>query len=174
MKYIKGFNKKYIIYKNGNVVSVGRKMWNGKRWWNSKDRELKPTIIKIGYKVIGLVKKGKCKNYYLHRLLAEHFIPNPLNKIQVNHKDGNKLNNNLSNLEWVTHKENVQHAFKNGLMKFNPKKGEEHYNSIFTNKIAKEIRELKGKEKLRIVAQKYRTKISTVWNIQNYKTYINI
>lgn len=51
----------------------------------------------------------------LHRLLAITFIPNPLNKPQVNHKDGNKLNNALSNLEWATRKENIQHSFDTGL-----------------------------------------------------------
>ena len=57
------------------------------------------------------------KTYYLHRIIAETFIKNPEKKEQVNHKDGNKLNNNIENLEWVTNQENQIHKFKNGLGK---------------------------------------------------------
>jgi hypothetical protein len=55
------------------------------------------------------------KNYSLHRIVALTFIPNPENKDTVNHKDGNKLNNAISNLEWLTNKENIQHGFNSGL-----------------------------------------------------------
>ena len=57
----------------------------------------------------------KKRDYYLHRLIAETFIENPLNKPQVNHIDNNGLNNNLSNLEWVTNSENQIHRFKSKL-----------------------------------------------------------
>lgn len=57
------------------------------------------------------------KNYRTHRILALAFIPNPHNKPQINHKDGNKLNNRISNLEWATAKENVAHALRTGLAK---------------------------------------------------------
>lgn len=68
-----------------------------------------------GYYMISVSKKNKSKPYRVHRLLAETFIENTENKPEVNHKDGNKLNNELSNLEWVTHKENMSHAFRIGL-----------------------------------------------------------
>lgn len=70
---------------------------------------------KRGYTTVGLSYRNKYKLFTLHRLLALHFIPNPENKPQVNHIDGNKLNNKLSNLEWVTNKENTKHAHVNGL-----------------------------------------------------------
>ena len=56
------------------------------------------------------MKDGKRKAAYVHRLVAEAFIPNPENKQEVNHKDANRTNNNVENLEWVTHLENMQHC----------------------------------------------------------------
>ena len=81
---------------------------------------MKPRIIS-GYYALGLeIPKSNNKNrlqkiYKIHRLLAEYFIPNPDNKPCVNHKDGNKLNNSLSNLEWATISENTKHAYANKL-----------------------------------------------------------
>ena len=68
-----------------------------------------------GYNCIAIKSNYKIYNKFIHRLVAEAFIPNPDNKPQVNHKDGNKLNNDVSNLEWVTAKENKQHAIRMGL-----------------------------------------------------------
>ena len=66
-----------------------------------------------GYLRILLINGDKKKKKLIHRLVAETFIPNPDNKPQVNHKDLNKKNNNVDNLEWVTNQENVQHAIQN-------------------------------------------------------------
>ena len=172
-KYIKEYNKSYLIYENGKVVSLPRKLWNGVNYWESKKRELKPAIAKIGYKVIVLTDaNGNPKMKYIHRLIAQHFIYNPLNKKQVNHKDGNKLNNKISNLEWVTQKENIRHAFKNKLMK--APSGEKSGKSKFNEQQIREIKKLKGIEKLRITAKKFNTNTSNVWFIQNNKTWVNI
>ena len=65
-----------------------------------------------GYLIACLKLNGKYKNLMVHRVVAECFIPNPENKPEVNHKDFNKENNHASNLEWVTHKENVQNYYK--------------------------------------------------------------
>ncbi len=103
MLKIKDFED-YTIDKNGNVFSI------------RKDKYLKPYLDrKNGYLSVALYKDGTHKNYRVHRLVAETFIPNPSNLPQVNHIDGNKLNNNVDNLEWCTSKQNIQHAWKNGL-----------------------------------------------------------
>jgi len=73
-------------------------------------------IDRAGYYTVRIYKEGKSHTKYLHRLIAEAFIPNPDNKPEVNHKDGNKLNNSVDNLEWVTHAENMQHAYLNNLI----------------------------------------------------------
>ena len=79
--------------------------------------EVKPQISKCGYSRVELWADGKGKKYSVHRLLALSFIPNPEGKPQVNHRDGDKLNNCLSNLEWVTQSENQIHAYAMGLQK---------------------------------------------------------
>jgi uncharacterized cupredoxin-like copper-binding protein len=81
-------------------------------------KELKQTITERGYHRIKL----SFKTIRVHRVVAELYIPNPDNKSDVNHKDGNKSNNSVSNLEWLTHKENMEHAKINNLMI----KGENH------------------------------------------------
>lgn len=78
---------------------------------------LKTSTLPTGYITLILMLKNPrhSKTLYLHRLLAETFIPNPNNLPQVNHKDGNKQNNNIENLEWCTQRENNIHALKQGL-----------------------------------------------------------
>lgn len=87
----------------------------------------KLNLTKQGYYHISLFKKGKTYAKKVHRLVAQAFIPNPENKPCVNHRDGEKSNNNVNNLEWVTYSENSIHALKNKLSK--GKKGEEHSQS---------------------------------------------
>lgn len=114
-KDIKGHEGIYQISNLGNVKSLERLLWNGHTYYTYKERLLKKSINHNGYYTVRLSKNGKGKNYLLHRLLAMHFIPNPNNYPIINHKDGNKLNNNLDNLEWCTYKYNNHHAVKEGL-----------------------------------------------------------
>lgn len=111
---------RYIIYSDGVI------------WSGISKRFLKPQNIN-GYLCVVLHKK----RYRIHRLVAESFIPNSNNKPFINHKDGNKLNNDVNNLEWVTKSENFKHAFKLGLRNH---KGENHPYSKLTEEQVKEIR----------------------------------
>lgn len=96
------------------------------------------------YKCVRLWINGKVISFSVHRLVAEAFIPNPENKPQVNHIDGNKFNNKLWNLEWVTQEENMRHAIATGLMK-PPGKGENARHVIYSpedvHKVCKLIEE---------------------------------
>lgn len=103
MKEIPGFDKKYSISKDGRIFS------------NIGYVELKPYMDKDGYKRISLVTKNGRKGFRINRLVALTYIPNIENKPIVNHLDGNKLNNNVDNLEWCTNSENIKHAIDNGL-----------------------------------------------------------
>lgn len=78
------------------------------------EKEYTPTTIGNGYLSVHIRDKNN-KRHYIHRLVAEAFIPNPDNKPQVNHIDGNKMNNCVENLEWVSCKENIRHAIATGL-----------------------------------------------------------
>tara|TARA_R110000868_G_scaffold61031_1_gene185636 strand:- start:26 stop:529 length:504 start_codon:yes stop_codon:yes gene_type:complete len=96
----------YKIDENGNVFSC-------------KYNKIKPMIPQkatAGYQYVTLCKNGTRRNRFIHRLVAQVFIENPENKLEVNHKNGNKYDNNLSNLEWVTPSENIKHAIKLGLI----------------------------------------------------------
>lgn len=94
----------YLISKEGVVFST------------ITNRLLEPYINPQGYKSV-CIKQGNTHHLLLHRMLAETFLDNSENLEEVNHKDGNKLNNDLSNLEWVTGCGNIRHAFTNGLTK---------------------------------------------------------
>ena len=76
---------------------------------------LKQSIDKDGYNHISLSRLKEKSNKRVHRLVAEAFISNPENKPEVNHKDGNKQNNNVDNLEWVSMQDNITHSVKNGI-----------------------------------------------------------
>lgn len=115
-KDIPNFENIYQISNYGQVKALEKTVWTGKYFKHYPEKILKPTVDKDGYLCITLHNAGKIKGYRIHRLVAEAFIPNPENKPQVNHINGNKQKNTVTNLEWVSSKENIQHAYKINLM----------------------------------------------------------
>lgn len=110
-KDVKDYEGIYKVSNYGNVISYAR---NGTRG-GEKDK-----IERHGYYRVKLWKNKQVKTFSIHRLVAQAFVPNPLGKPQVNHKDGNKKNNYFENLEWCSASENMVHAYKNGLVKTRP------------------------------------------------------
>jgi hypothetical protein len=111
-KDIEGYEGLYQISDKGEVKSLER--YVDGRWGQTliKEKILSPITAGKKYKMVGLSNNSNTKFVNIHRLLAQTFINNPHNKEQVNHIDGNKMNNELCNLEWVTCKENIIHSFK--------------------------------------------------------------
>ena len=107
-KDIKGYEGSYQVSNLGNVKSLNRR-------WVKKEEFLTQSLTKDGYCKVRLFNKSKGKTARVHRLVAEAFIPNSKNKPTVNHKDGNKLNNKVDNLEWLDRHEQLKHAYKLGL-----------------------------------------------------------
>ena len=102
-KSIDGYEGLYEVSDLGNIKSLERLCKSrGKRFRPTKEMIKKQVPNKQGYMLISLSKNSKCKNFSVHRLVAKAFIPNPNNFPQVNHKDENKANNEVSNLEWCT------------------------------------------------------------------------
>lgn len=117
-KYIdcKGYEGIYKVSNYGNVKSLSRYIENGNGGYYSKEKLLKPTENKVnGYLYVSLCGNGNIKKYAIHKLVAISFlnnIPDGTNKIVVDHIDNNKLNNNLSNLQLITNRENTSKISK--------------------------------------------------------------
>lgn len=114
-KDIEGYEGLYQVSNLGRIKSLKRQKSNGKNLVYIDEKILTQNITNWGYYRVALYKNGIRKYHRVHRLVATAFLPNPENKEQVNHIDGNKLNNNLDNLEWSTRIENIHHAKINGL-----------------------------------------------------------
>lgn len=109
-KDVVGYEGLYKVSNKGNVYSIERKDTIGRKCGG---RIMKPKITRDGYLRIGLYKNGIKKSKLIHRLVAEAFIPNPKSFLEVNHKDENKKNNYVENLEWCDTRYNVNYGTRN-------------------------------------------------------------
>ena len=151
------YNDKYSVDKQGNVYSNGKK--------------LNPPTYSNGYKVQKIYDNGKYQRILVHRMIAKVFIENPLNKPFVNHINGNKQDNSVINLEWVTSHENHIHAMNNGLKA----KGESHGVSKLDNAKVIEIKKLlKDKMPQRKIAKLFGVCQATIKDIKNNTTWKHI
>lgn len=133
-KDIVGFEGRFKISNHGNVLSI-----NGKY---KGERLLEPHIAKDGYKRVNLRSCGKLQRERVHRIVAKHFIQQQdKSQTWINHIDGNKLNNRVDNLEWVTPARNCAHAVETGLHDL---KGEKHPQVKLTEKDVELIVELRN------------------------------
>lgn len=133
-KPVVGFEDRYEVSSYGNIRSKARLQKDIRgRVLNYPSKPLKQALHRTNtWRIRFCVNGVKCSKS-VHRLVAAAFIPNPLNKPEVNHKDGNRLNNRLSNLEWVTQEENIRHAVETGLI--NNPFGKEARHSKYKTKV---------------------------------------
>jgi hypothetical protein len=116
-KEIQGFEGLYEASTYGRIKSLPKFVLNNRGGGYTKEKIKSTQLNHKGYETVSLSKNGIDKRVFVHRLIALTFISNPDNKPQINHKDGNKLNNHYDNLEWNTNQENQLHAYKTGLNK---------------------------------------------------------
>lgn len=159
---VKGYEGLYEVSNFGNVK-------------NSKTgKRLSLLNSGNGYLKVHLCKCGKVNRYWVHRLVAEAFISNFNNLPVVDHKDGNKRNNSVENLEWCTQKENSIRAWKNGLTPKPPiHTGENNINHVLTKKQVLQIRSLyaEGLYSQRKIANKFGVSQTTIRLIVNDKAW---
>jgi hypothetical protein len=105
---VKDFEGLYEINMNGQIRSCHKRNFQ---------KVIASRIDRGGYVATSLTKNGKHNTFLIHRLIGENFIANPNNKKCINHKNGIKTDNRIENLEWVTHSENMKHAYETGLIK---------------------------------------------------------
>ena len=145
---------------------------NGKIWSSNRNKFLISVIMSNGYHGISLYNNGIQLQRLVHRLVAKAFISNPENKPQVNHKDNNKLNNHISNLEWVTCSENHLHAYANGKSTM---KGEKHPLSILTEgKVVAIKLAIKNGVKNRYLADKYNVSQQIICDINKGRRWNHV
>lgn len=150
----------YFVSEDGGIFRDGKKLYT--------------SLTNKGYKDGCIFINGKRKHLSIHRTVALLYVPNPDNLPQVNHIDGNKLNNHYTNLEWVTNQQNRTHAIENGLHII----GEDTYNHIFTEDDIRYIRDnYKYKDSefgTTGLAKKFNTNGSRIWKIVKYLTWKHI
>ena len=159
-KLVQGFEN-YLVSTLGSVKTIKGKF--KKIVYDNKN----------SYGYVELWKNNKGKKFRIHRLVAETFIPNYTNKEQVNHIDGDKTNNCVTNLEWVTPKENIRHAINNNLSSI--KYGSSNLSSKLKEEDVKFIREnAKVNISVKELAKLYNVSTTNIYNILNNKKWLKM
>lgn len=174
-KDVIGYESEYAISNTGRLLSKGRKVssnMDGFDFMKTVVEKIKRPCLQDGYLRIGLSKNKNTICRLIHTLVAIHFVPNPYNKEQVNHEDGNKLNNNDWNLKWATQLENIKHAYDTGLMR--PRSGIDSHCSKLTNEEVLSIRQKYNSISLCKLAKMFNVSKPTISNIVNRKTWKHI
>ena len=175
-KPITGYEGKYEVSNQGKVKSLSRTTYcgrNNRTVRNVGERIISTKNISQGYKKTDLFKGNIRKQFFVHRLVAHVFVPNPSKKPNVNHLDGNKLNNRAENLEWVTQKENVHHAMANGFKK--SIRGDASPTSKLTWKEVRDIRKLSEEGVSSVVlAKMYGVHYNTINDVVKLKSWMEV
>ena len=132
---------------------------------------LKPFLVRNGYHTVSLCNNGYQQNVLVHRLVCIAFIGDQDRLDCVNHKDGVKTNNHVSNLEWSTYTQNNRHAVETGLKN---QKGENHFNSKLNDEAVKFIRENFKVISRKELAEKFKVTVSLIAMVQTYKIWKHI
>lgn len=166
-KDISGFEGFYKISTSGTVMSMPRK------YTRHKEPSLLTQVINgHGYMQCRFSKPSGGETLRIHRLVAEHFLPLVEGKSHVNHKNGNKLDNTIENLEWCTNDENMKHA--NRLNLITRKRGEQTKCSKLTEQKVKEIRAAFIGVNKKELAEKYNVHKSTIEDVVNRKFWRHV
>lgn len=168
-KEIPGWEQYYEVSNFGKIKSKDKNISNGRSKRFMPSKLMKFWIDQKGYSKVYL--RNPKKFVYVHRIVALAFLGE--SNLQVNHIDGNKSNNNITNLEYLTCKENISHAISLGLI---DKKGTKHHNVRLTPEIVSEIRLKYSTEKItqKELAQLYNISNQHVSRIINYQNWKNL
>ena len=189
MKDIIGYEGLYAVTEDGKVWSYPKRVNSYEGSWMIQHEYVnrKNRITPHVQYTVPLSKNGKRTRCQVHRLVAQAYIPNPENKPQINHKDGNPLNNNIDNLEWVTQSENMRHAQESGMLNQFTEKSmanrsiqgkKNQHNTVKARQLftMDEVAEIKktfaeGVKSARAIARELGCSNNTISNICNNKTY---
>lgn len=152
--FIDNIKSQYIIFPDGRVYS------------EKSNKFLKPFLNPCGYLLVDLHVRGKSYYRQVHRLVAMYYIPNPKNLPIVNHLNGDKTDCDVSNLEWCTQKENVDHAWKTGLIK--PRYGEDNPACKYTEETIHQVCQLLeyGKYNYKTISDMTGVNITVIYDIR--------
>ena len=181
-KDVIGYEGYYQVSNLGNVRSIDHQTIKKNRWSGTTVQSIKGRVLKQGLNggrkgtkypcvILTIGNSSTQIGYSVHRLVAIAFVPNPYSKLEVNHKDGNKLNNYFNNLEWCTRKENVQHSVNAGSIF---RDGVHPLAKITLSKVIEIKKQLSDGIKQCEIARQHNIKQYTVQNISSGKTWKHI